>query len=113
MSLQITELGADVKLVALAGRLDIDGTQAVEASLNDLAQAGAGSLLVDLSRIDFVASIGIRLLLGAAKLKAAQGGKLALIGMQPLVKQTLEVTGLHKLIPCFADEKTALAALKG
>jgi len=66
-----------------------------------------------MSQVEFVASIGIRLLLSGAKTKAAQGGKLVLVGLQPLVKQTLEVTGLHKLIPCYPDEKSALAELKG
>lgn len=112
MGLQTTAVAEGVKRVALSGRLDIEGTSAVEAAFGDLAKED-GVLLVDMSQIEFVASIGIRLLLGGAKLKAAQGGKLALVGLQPLVKQTLEVTGLHKLIPCYATEQAALAELKG
>ena len=71
-------------------------------------------VVVDLTGIDFLASIGIRVVLINAKALQQNGGRIVLfVGGNPAVTKTLEATGIDALIPMFADaaeaEKAALA----
>jgi anti-anti-sigma factor len=56
-------------------------------------------VLIDLTEVSFLSSIGIRLLLINAKSVQRGGGKLVLLGAQPSVLEVLEVAGVMKLFP--------------
>jgi len=62
--------------------------------------------------VDFIASIGMRLLLTCAKAKKSRGGIFILANLQPFVKEALETSGINTLIPITTDESTALTFLK-
>jgi anti-anti-sigma factor len=67
-------------------------------------------MLVDLSEVDFLASIGIRLLTLTAKSVASRGGKMALVNPIPDVEQVLDVTGIPGIIPIYPDLEYAKTA---
>ena len=67
-------------------------------------------MVVDLTAVTFLASIGIRALITNAKALQQRGGKMVLfVGENAAVAKTLETTGIDALIPMFSD---ALAAEK-
>lgn len=111
MELEITDLPIGVKQLALRGRLDIQGTNAIDNKFAFAVTTSKTPVLVDLSAVDFVASIGIRLLLQNAKALKNRGGKLALYGPQPLVAEALTTAGIDLLIPVFDDLDAAGTAL--
>jgi anti-anti-sigma factor len=59
----------------------------------------------------FLSSIGIRLLLSNAKSLKQYGGRMAIAGPQPLVREVLEIVGIATVIPVHADLESACAAL--
>ena len=72
------------------------------------------AVVVDLSRVSFLSSIGIRLIIQNAKALQGKGGKMTLfIGENEQVGTTLESTGISSLVPMFSDlvlaEQAALA----
>jgi anti-anti-sigma factor len=95
----------------LAGRLDLAGTGEIDLRFTSLASTNDDDVLVDMGGVEFVASIGMRLLLSNAKAKAARGGRMVLFGVRPLVREALETAGIDTLIPIYADEPAALAGL--
>jgi anti-sigma B factor antagonist len=110
MEMNVEELPGGVTLAALRGRLDVAGTGAIELKFN--ATAGARkALVVDLSGISFIASMGMRLLLIAGKSMAARGAKMALLAPIPEVAAVLHTAGIDTVIPVCGGRDAALAAV--
>lgn len=112
MEIVVDELNPNTKRVRLAGRLDMKGTGEIDMRFTSLTATDGNNVIVDMQGVEFIASIGMRLLLSCAKAKAARGGRMMLAGTQPLVREALETAGIDSLIPLQADEAAALAALQ-
>ena len=108
MELESELLERNVLKIILDGRLDIVGTNAIAKKLAALTETKCAGTIMDMGKVDFVASIGIRALLSSAKACSAHGSKLILFNLQPLVKDVLKTCGVATLIPIFDDEQEAL-----
>ncbi len=111
MNLQYNELAGGTRLVKLKGKLDMHGVAEVEKKLASHTEGAGVTLLLDLSQIEYIASIGIRLLLTAAKTLKSHNGRIAVFGASPLVEEVLNLSGLGQIIPIHADFEAALASL--
>jgi len=100
-----------IRVIKLTGKLDIIGTGAIETKFAGHCAGNNVRVLVDLSSVDFLASIGIRLLVLTAKSVASRGGKMALVNASPEVTSVLEVTGIPAIIPIYSDLETAQAGI--
>lgn len=103
MQFQSSTLPDNVIHLTLSGRLDMPGTQAIEQSFSFATTMRPESIIVDLTDVSFISSIGIRLLMTSAKAQANRGGKIVLTAPQPLVRKVLEMAGIDQLIPLTAD----------
>jgi stage II sporulation protein AA (anti-sigma F factor antagonist) len=112
MQITITDLDAATRRVTLVGKLDILGAEAIGLPLATVAGA-RGNVIVDMAGVDFIASIGIRHLVMAAKAVARGAGKLVLLGPTPMVAEVLVVSGLEQLLPIVRSEDEARAAFAG
>ena len=112
MDLEVHQLDGGIDRIKLAGRLDSAGVQEIDHRLSALTAASQAFVLVDLSQVPFLASIGIRTLLTNARVLKQRGGKMALLNPQSLVEEVLKVTGIEAVIPIFHDLEAARAALK-
>jgi len=97
-----------VQVVALAGRLD--NLTAAEFDAQIAASAGACTVL-DLAKLEYISSAGLRSVLGALKRSSASGGKLALAAPIAPVVEVFEISGFVTLIPVYPDLASAVAAL--
>ena len=109
--MNVSNLGDRLVKVTLIGRLDASGVDRVETRFVAQLVPAANSAIVDLSQVDFIASLGLRMLVAAAKSLKARQAKLVLFGVQRPVQQVLEAVALHKIIPICSDEADALAAV--
>ena len=112
MRLQYSELGSDIRLIKLSGTLDIHGVDDVELDFVRLCTGDHVCVLVDLSRVNYISSIGIPLLINSAKSLARQGGKMALLKPKKSVENVLELTGIPLIIPIYQNMDTAVSELK-
>lgn len=110
MELEDRKLENGIRLVHLRGRLDMKSTLLIDAPLAALTTS-EDRVLIDLSGVDFIASIGIRLLITNAKAMAARGARLVLCNAQPLVGKTLETVGIQHLIPLLESQEKGEATL--
>jgi anti-sigma B factor antagonist len=113
MAITHEDVSESFRRIALTGRLDGRGTEEIATKFAALSTA-KHRVVVDLTGISFLASIGIRELISNAKALQQKGGRMVLfVGGNPAVTKTLEATGIDALIPMFADaaeaEKAALA----
>lgn len=105
-------LDQGVKQIRLFGRLDMKSTLLIDSSFSAALTSGDPRILLDISAVDFMASIGIRLLVIGAKTVAGRGGQLVLFGAQPNVAKTLKMTGIELIIPIFDQAEDAISRLK-
>jgi anti-sigma B factor antagonist len=104
---------AGVRVVAVAGELDIATAPELCARLDSSRAVRKPRLLVDLSQVDFCDSTGLRALLGAAAEVRAHGGRFAIV-CPPAgdVARLLAIVGAAEWMAIHADAETGLAALK-
>jgi anti-anti-sigma factor len=112
MEILVTDVSDAVTKVALAGRLDTTGVDRVEAKFLAVCTAGGSHAVVDLSAVTFIASMGIRMLISAARAMGLRKAKLVLYAPRALVSDVLNHTALGDVIPIVADERAALALVE-
>jgi len=103
-----TSKQGEVSVVALAGRFDAQSAGQVDLSLQSSLQQGGQKLLVDMNRVEYVSSAGLRVLLAAAKKSSSLGGRLVLCGLQPYVLEVFEVAGFTSIFQIAPDAASAL-----
>ena len=111
MQMQETRNDGAVIALQLAGRLDLAGVGEIETAFKQKsAEAGKG-LLLECSQLSFLASLGMRMLMMAAKTMQAKGGKIVIISPQEEVENALRMSGLDQVIPIVTSESAAVAQL--
>ena len=114
MSISYNDIGENLRRIVITGRLDMSGTDSVAATLGELVAAPKKGVVVDLSSLVFLASIGIRALITSAKAVQQRGGKMVLVvNGGSSVLMSLEATGVDQMIPVFrnaADAERAAVA---
>lgn len=112
MPLKIVADGATTRLT-LDGRLDAAGCEKVETAFTAAASAAQGSILVDLTAVDYIGSLGIRLLISTARMVKRRGHRVVIVGAQPQPTDVFETVALADLIPIAASESEAKGLLAG
>jgi anti-sigma B factor antagonist len=101
MEMHVTQLDNGIRLIKLSGDLDVFGVGQIDTRFTAYSATIRSLVLVDLSEVNFMASIGIHMLTTTSKAVASRGGKMALCQPQPLVANVLEVAGVSSLIPVY------------
>ena len=98
---------AGAVVVAPVGRIDSTTSPALDAHLLGLARAGEHRVVLDFSRVEYISSAGLRVMLTLAKRTKEAKGKLALAALGDSVRQVFELAGF---LPLFSVEATAAEA---
>jgi len=111
MEMHIEKLEGDIVRVSLIGRMDYAGATEIDTRFTELA-GSEKFVLADLSKVTFLASMGIRTLIMAAKALKARGGKLVLFSPETMVAKVLKTSGTDILIPVYYDLTLACNVLQ-
>ena len=106
----VSNLDNGVTLVAVTGRMDVPGALKADPAFAEIAR-GSNRLIVDLSRLDFLASLGIRTLVTTCKTLRAKDGSMVLLSPQPSIEKTLRSSGIDTIIPLVKDRAAAEASV--
>ena len=109
MDIHEEQAGA-VTVVTLKGRMDATTSSGVEERLMKIIEGGATRLLLDISQMDYISSVGLRVFILAGKRVKNVNGRMELCGPQPTVRQILQIAGFPTL---FKIHETRAAALAG
>jgi anti-sigma B factor antagonist len=99
---------AGCSILVIAGEIDVASAHQFSTALDQLIEGGELRIVVDLSDVQFCGSSGISVLVGTYKRVASAGGWLRIAAPPSHVRRVLELTGLHWLIPIYADLAAAL-----
>jgi anti-sigma B factor antagonist/stage II sporulation protein AA (anti-sigma F factor antagonist) len=101
-------------VLAASGRIDHASAEGFKTALGPhLKQCGKGGdvVVLDFSGVEYISSVGLRVLMLAAKQAKSQGGAIAVAALQPVVREIFEISRFTLVIPCFAGVRDALAEL--
>jgi len=111
MKATIEELDGNITRVALDGRMDIDGSAAVDLRMN-VVGGSSTRVLVDLSGVTFMGSMGLRSIMLPAQAVKRRGGRMVLLNPIPMVEDVLKGANVPALVPIHHDLDAALADLR-
>ena len=110
MNIIVTEAKPGVRCISLEGRLDAAGMQTGEAEFQ-AAVALAPNVIVDLSWVPFISSIGVRMLVAAAQAQSKMGGKMVMVNPENACRRVLKTTGIDQVVPVFERMEEAKGAI--
>ncbi|MDD5699436.1 MAG: STAS domain-containing protein [Victivallaceae bacterium] len=93
--------------LSIAGRLDAVSAVEADKDFGRVIDAGHESLLVDLDRLEYISSAGLRVLLVVAKRMQQNGGKVALCALSPNVREVFEISGFSSIFTIFPTNNEA------
>ena len=97
-------------VLPLEGEIDLHVSPRVSASLATMIDERPSQLVIDLSRVSYIDSSGLAVLIEAMQNVAEYGGNFALAGLQDNVRPIFEIARLDQVFRIFPDVDTALAA---
>lgn len=107
-----TEHVDDVLIIELPARLNAAGIATIEQELADTINRHRGKVLADMSEVNFVASLALRMLLTNLRTIQPLGGDLRLYGLQPQIAEIFRKSRFDTLFKIYPDRETALAAYR-
>lgn len=111
MNISSEVIYGQVTKVTLEGRLDIEGANQVDLKMNVIA-GSAKRLLIDMSKVSFIGSMGLRSLVLPAQAVRRRGGKVAILSPVPMVEQVLHSSKISEIIPVVHEMDAALVILQ-
>jgi anti-anti-sigma factor len=107
LEIAVERLDNGIKRIILRGKMDIDGTNQIDLRLSAETSVERAFVVVDLSGVDFMASVGIGVLVRSYKALKLRGGKMVFLNPQKVVELVLDRTLVNTLIGVYYDLKTA------
>ena len=100
------KIDGDTLLVRVNGDLDLVVAKVFKDRIDEvLTSRGAiQNLMIDLSRVKFIDSSGLGVIIGRYKVMKARGGNMAMCGVSSNVYRILEISGIRKLMPVLKAE---------
>lgn len=112
MSIRHEDAGTDLRRIVIIGRLDLSGTQVLAPQLAELIATSRKQVIVDLTGLELLTSIGVRALIESARVVRHRGGKMVLVvDRVSIVAMTLQSTGTDQVIPTFETLSEAQKAV--
>ena len=95
-------------IIGITGRLDTTNYSILEKKLMELIDNRQDKILVDCSKMDYVSSSGLRILLMALKKITMQKGKFVLCGLQENIHEIFEISGFTSIFEIHSSPDEAL-----
>lgn len=95
-------------VVRLSGDLDTTTSPAAQARLDALVEEGNHHLLINLGKVGFVSSAGLRILLATAKRLNKADGSLKVTDLNETVQDVFEISGFVSILDVYRTEEEAL-----
>lgn len=98
-----SELNGDEARLTLAGELDIASVQRLDEAVESAISQRAHTVIVDLSRLAFMDSSGLRLFIALNERAAAEGWTLGLVRPPQSSFSVFQITGADANLPFIED----------
>jgi anti-sigma B factor antagonist len=101
-----------VCVVTLNGQLDPVAVEDLHPQVQELVRAGYRRYVFDLSGLEYIGSLGLRLMVGLAN-QVKGDGSVALCDLTAGVRSVIELTKIDQVVPTFHSRAEAVGAVLG
>lgn len=98
-------------VIYVDGDLTTTSSPEAESEINEILVGENSSIVINVEKVNFIASTGLRIILALGKRLNSDGQKLVVCSMNPTTKSVFEMSGFSKLFPVFQTEAEALESL--
>jgi anti-anti-sigma factor len=107
--MEINEIKNDqCVIVGITGRLDTTNYSLLESKLMEMIENNEHKILVECSKMDYISSSGLRILLMALKKISQVKGKFVLCSLQENIHEIFEISGFTSIFEIHANQEDAL-----
>lgn len=95
-------------IVSVKGKMDAVTSVDFEKSVSLLISKGESRFLVNFSRLDYISSAGLRVILKISRQLKTQNGKIVFAGLQDPVREVFKISGFDTIFKICETEEEAL-----
>jgi len=110
MKLQSNQLN-DAVFMEAEGRMDAASAPNFDSQCQKWIDKGINTIVVDLSKLEYLSSAGLRSILVIAKKLKADGGKLLFCGVQGTVKEIFDISGFSSMFEFYKNPTAVMEAM--
>jgi anti-sigma B factor antagonist len=110
MEFYYKDVEKDVLILSADGGLNADNADEFVGELETLVDSGIRKLVVDCTRLNYISSYGISILVRLRGKLAKRGGDVKLASVHNSIVSLLEIADLHKIFGIYANVDEALLA---
>ena len=104
-------LEQSLPIIELEGEVDVYTAPQLKQQMISILEGGAKMMVVNLTKVDYLDSTALGVLIGGLKRMRERDGNLVLICPSPRIRRVFEITGLDKIFDIYNSENDAQAAL--
>lgn len=102
----------DTKIIKVSGELVMNNSKNFKIAAEGIIEKGVINLIIDLSNLRFIDSLGTLNLINIHIKARRRGGNMYLFGVNDNIREILDTVGLIKLVPIFNNMKEAIIDIK-
>ena len=112
MHMEVTSKSSDKAIVIYVdGDLTTASSPEVEAEINAILEEAVTNVVINVEKVNFIASTGLRIILKLGKRLRNEDLQLVVCSMNATTKSVFEMSGFTKMFPAFETEDEALESL--
>ena len=105
---------ADVVVAAPVGRIDHSAAGQLEQELMPLIKESPdanGGVILDFAGVEYISSVGLRILMIAAREMRGRGAPIAVAGLRPVVSEIFAISRFDRVLDVFPSVRSAIEKL--
>lgn len=112
MHMEVTSKSVDKAIVIYVdGDLTTNSSPVVETEINAILEGAVTNVVINVEKVNFIASTGLRIILKLGKRLRNEELQLVVCSMNATTKSVFEMSGFTKMFPAFETEDEALESL--
>lgn len=104
-------LDKGVPVIELEGEVDVYTAPQLKQQMISILEGGAKEMIVDLTKVDYLDSTALGVLIGGLKRMRERDGNMVLVCPSPRIRRVFEITGLDKIFDIYNSEAEAQEAI--
>ncbi len=112
MHMEVTSKSVDKAIVIYVdGDLTTNSSSVVETEINAILEEAVTNVVINVEKVNFIASTGLRIILKLGKRLRNEDLQLVVCSMNATTKSVFEMSGFNRMFPIFETEDEALESL--
>jgi anti-sigma B factor antagonist len=102
----------DIPVLSVSGKIDAVTSKDFEAALIGLIDQNKKFFVVDMEKVEFLSSSGLRVLMASLNKLKHKDGDLKLAALQPFVKEVFVLTGASRFFSIYSSQGEAIKSFQ-